>query len=58
MAPEMEFTDFIDFFNRWPEERKKMQNIMESDLLVKEQRDILGAMIFIIDAVGPSDLGL
>lgn len=56
MPSKKEFLDIVDFFDRWPDEREKMQIIANGDKLTKDQRDILSAMIFIIDCVGPNDL--
>ncbi len=56
MSSKKEFADLVDFFSRWPDERNKAEQIREIAGLSKEQRDILGAMIFIIDRVGPDDL--
>ena len=58
MASCKEFVDLIDFYDRWPEERKKLLTVVETKELTAEEAQILETMILIVDRVGPSDLVL
>lgn len=57
MHAKVEFADLAEFFARWPAEREKMVNVSDCDALTSEERGLLKAMIFVIDRVGPDDLG-
>lgn len=48
--------DLFDFYQRWPDLRPRMVRLVASTWLEAEDRTILGAMIDLVDRVGPSDL--
>ena len=50
--------DLFDFYQRWPDLRPRMVRLAASTSLDAEERTILGAMIDLVDRVGPSDLSL
>jgi hypothetical protein len=48
--------DLFDFYRRWPDLRPRMVRLVAATWLEAEERTILGAMIDLVDRVGPSDL--
>ena len=51
-----EFIDLSDFFERWPNTRNSVLALMNSDKISPDEREILTAMVFVVDRVGPEDL--
>ena len=56
MTNSSEFIDLSDFFDRWSATRNTILALMNSDRVSKEEREILAAMVFVVDRVGPDDL--
>ncbi len=56
MTNSSEFIDLSDFFDRWSAMRNTILALMNSDRVSKEEREILAAMVFVVDRVGPDDL--
>jgi hypothetical protein len=56
MPPVKGFVDVVDFFSKWPETRRRLEPLVTDPRLAPDQRDILRAMIFVLDCVGPQDL--
>lgn len=56
-SPSSEIEDLVDFFGRWPNTRQTAVKMLEDPKLDPEQATVLEWMIFVIDRVGPADLG-
>ena len=56
MTSNSEFIDLSDFFERWPATRNTVLDLRNSDRVNKEEREILNALVFVVDRVGPEDL--
>lgn len=48
--------DLMDFYNRWPEIRPRMQAVAAGAPPTTDDLDILNWLIRIADMIGPSDL--
>lgn len=56
MTFEKGFEDLNEFFDRWPAERARIVSLATSRDLTVEDRDLLKAMIFVVDRVGPNEV--
>ncbi|MEL6619258.1 MAG: hypothetical protein AAGF36_06960 [Pseudomonadota bacterium] len=56
MTSSGEFIDLLDFFERWPATRSTILALLNSDHVSQQEREILNAMVFVVDRVGPDDL--
>lgn len=49
--------DLVDFYNRWPAIRPRIQAVSEGAPPTADDLEILNWLIRITDMIGPSDLG-
>ena len=57
MTEQEDYVDLAAFYRNWPFKRHKLVRLSGDERLSDEERALLRATVFVIDCVGPDDLG-